>query len=357
MRIALCSDTYHPIADGVANHLVDYRAELIRRGHSVRVYTVFSNNDGVFGLPSYRFPLYKEYRIGIPVYEMYRDLGRFNPDVIHIHTPFTLGTMGYRYARNRNIPTVGTYHTDFVNMDNTINFPFIRSILNMGFQYNMHLYSKLDLVISPSKLVADYLSTFGNVSRVVPVGIDLSKFVYSNKKQGYYLFLGRLTRDKGVDEVLEAAAHLPGIRFKIAGTGPLKANVMDFVSNHSNTEYLGYVTEEEKVELLKNAKVLVVPSRAETFGVVFIEAMASGTPVIGSHETREIGILKDDYNGWFVDYGSSDALISKIRELEDRDLSKYSENARNSSLEYSIQHTADQLEEIYGELIELKGRK
>jgi glycosyltransferase involved in cell wall biosynthesis len=357
MRIALCSDTYHPIADGVANHLVDYKTELERRGHSVRVYTVFSNDDGVFGLPSYRFPLYKEYRVGIPVYEMYRDLERFNPDVIHIHTPFTLGTMGYRYGKKRNIPTVGTYHTDFVNMDNTINFPFIKSILNIGFQYNMHLYAKLDVVVSPSKLVADYLDTFGNKSRIVPVGIDLSKFVYNDQKEDYYLFLGRLTQDKGVLEILEAASILSERKFKIAGTGPLKSSVTDFAEHHSNIEYLGYVSETEKVTLLKNAKMLVVPSRAETFGVVFIEAMASGTPVIGSHETREIGILKDDYNGWFVNYGDSAALVDKIRELDGRDLRRYSENSRKSSLEYSIQSTAEQLEKIYGELIELKGRK
>ncbi|MEM0134205.1 MAG: glycosyltransferase [Thermoplasmatales archaeon] len=354
MRIALCSDTYHPIADGVANHLVDYKAELERRGHSVRVYTVFSNNDGVFGLPSYRFPLYKEYRIGIPVYEMYRDLQRFDPQIVHIHTPFTLGTMGFRYARKRNIPTVGTYHTDFVNMDNTIRFPFIRSILNIGFQYNMHLYSKLDMVISPSKLVADYLSTFGNYSRVVPVGIDLSKFKFNDVKQDYFLFLGRLTRDKGVLELLEAASNLPGKKFKIAGTGPLKEDVTNYAEKYKNIEYLGYVSEAEKVDLLRNAKLLVTPSRAETFGVVFIEAMASGTPVVGSSETREIGILKDNYNGWFVQFGDSEALVKKLRELDGTDLSKYSENAYKSSRNFSIQTTADLLESIYGELIELK---
>ena len=354
MRIALCSDTYHPIADGVANHLVDYKAELERRGHSVRVYTVFSNNDGVFGLPSYRFPLYKEYRIGIPVYEMYRDLQRFDPDVIHIHTPFTLGTMGYRFAKKREIPTIGTYHTDFVNMDNTIKFPFIRSILNIGFQYNMHLYSKLDMVISPSKLVADYLKAFGNESRIVPVGIDLSKFIFSDRKEDYYFFVGRLTTDKGVIELLEAASQLPEKRFKIAGTGPLKSTVMDYAQRFKNIEYLGYVSEAEKIELLTNAKLLVAPSRAETFGVVFIEAMASGTPVIGSSETREIGILKDNYNGWFVRYGDASALVSKLRELDSVDLKTYSDNAYKSSKNYSIQTTADLLESIYGELIESK---
>ncbi len=356
MRIALCSDTYHPIADGVANHLVDYKAELEKRGHSVRVYTVFSTNDGVFGLPSYRFPLYKEYKVAIPVYEMYRDLARFDPQIIHIHTPFTLGTMGYRYARKRNIPTIGTYHTDFVNMDNTIHFPFIKSILNVAFQYNMHLYAKLDLIVSPSKLVADHLRKFGRESRVVHVGIDLNKFEYSEKKEDYYFYVGRLTQDKGVKELLAAASKLPEKEFKIAGSGPLKEMVRDFAQRYKNIEYLGYVTEDEKISLLKNAKLLIAPSRAETFGVVLIEAMASGTPAIGSFETREIGILQEDYNGWFVNYGEPEGLIKKIRELDGKDMRTYSENARKSSIGYSIQSTSDRLEAIYGELIESKGR-
>lgn len=354
MRIALCSDTYHPIADGVANHLVDYKSELERRGHSVRVYTVFSNGDGVFGLPSYRFPLYKQYKVGIPVWEMFRDMDRFGPDVVHIHTPFTLGTMGYRFARKRNIPTVGTYHTDFVNMDNTIHFPFIKSILNIGFQYNMHLYGRLDMVVSPTKLVADYLRNFVNESRVVPVGLDLSKFVYNENKEDYYLFVGRLTRDKGIIQFLEVASMLPGSKFKVAGTGPQEKIVREYAESHGNVEFLGYVSEEKKVELLKNAKVLIVPSRAETVGLAFIEAMASGTPVIGSSESKEIGILKDGHNGWFVEYGDSNMLLRKIREIDGQDLRSFSKNAKKSSEEYSVRSSADHLEAIYTELLELK---
>ena len=129
---------------------------------------------------------------------------------------------------------------------------------------------------------------------------------------------------------------------------------MDYAQRFKNIEYLGYVSEAEKIELLTNAKLLVAPSRAETFGVVFIEAMASGTPVIGSSETREIGILKDNFNGWFVRYGDANALVSKLRELDGKDLKTYSDNAYKSSKNYSIQTTADLLESIYGELIESK---
>lgn len=357
MRIALFSDTYHPITDGVSRHLVDYKEELERRGHSVRVYTVFSTNDGVFGLPSFKFPLYKEYRVGFPVYELYRDLRRFNPDVVHIHTPFVLGTMGHRYARKNGIPTVGTYHTDFVNMDNTLKFPFVKSLLNLGFQYNMHLYKKLDLVVAPSQVTADHLREFGNESKIVHIGINLNKFVYCNQKDNYYLFVGRLTNDKGVTELLDVASEMPDKKFKIAGTGPLRSTVENAIKEHGNIEYLGYVPEPKKIELLSKAKVLIMLSRAETFGVAYVEAMASGTPVIGSTESREIGILKENYNGWSVNFGDSDGLRAKLEEIDGIDLTKYSENARLSSMNYSIEAATSALESLYGELIGSKTGK
>ncbi|MGC8645128.1 MAG: glycosyltransferase [Thermoplasmata archaeon] len=358
MRVALCSDTYHPIADGVSKHLVDFKAELERRGHKVRVYTVFSTNDGVFGLPSYRFPLYKEYRVGIPVYELYRDMQRFQPDVVHIHTPFVLGTMGYRFARKRGIPTIGTYHTDFVNMNGTLNFPFVKSLLNLGFQYNMHLYSKLDAVVAPSKLTENFLSQFlPGRTTTIPVGINLRKFKFNENKEDFYLFLGRLTKDKGVPELLKASSILSDKKFKIAGTGPMRTTVEEWARSHDNVEYLGYVSEDEKVDLLGRARLLVVPSRAETFGVVYVEAMASGTPVVGSQESREIGILRDGFNGWLVKFGDERSLASKIKEIERLDLSEIMKNAYASSREYSIERTTEALEGLYGELIEFKGKR
>jgi glycosyltransferase involved in cell wall biosynthesis len=352
MRIALCSDTYHPIPDGVSRHLVDYKAELERRGHTVRVYTVFSDNDGVFGLPSFKFPLYPEYKFAIPVYEMYRDLERFKPDVVHIHTPFVLGTMGYRYAKKRGIPVIGTYHTDFVNMDKTLDFPFIKSVLNIGFQYNMHLYRKLDLVISPSELVAKHLRSYGNDSKVIHVGIDLSRFIYKEQKSNFYLFIGRLTSDKGIPSLLEVASKMPEIKFKIAGVGPLRWMVEKYSEKFPNIEYLGFVSEERKIELMSNAKVLVIPSRAETFGVVYIEGMASGTPIIASTESREIGILREGYNGWFVRFGDTEGLIRKITEINSKDLIDFNRRAKESSKSFSIQATTDALESTYGEMIE-----
>ncbi|MGC8546430.1 MAG: glycosyltransferase [Thermoplasmata archaeon] len=357
MKIALFSDTYYPIPDGVSKHLVDYKKELERRGHIVRVYTVFKDEQSnVYGLPSVKFPLYKEYRMALPVYDLYRDLEKFKPDVCHIHTPFVLGTMGYRFSRKRNIPVIGTYHTDFVNMDNTIDFPFVKSLLNLGFHYNMHLYRKIDAVISPSEPMYRQLENYGVESEVIHVGIDLKPFKYRQIKDEFYLFLGRLTYDKGILSVLEAARRMPEKHFIIAGIGPMKNYVEEYAAKYDNIKYLGYVSEEEKIDLLSRAKILVLPSRAETFGVVYVESMASGTPVIASTESREIGILKENYNGWFVKFDDPESIVEKLNFAERQDLKKFGENAYNSSRDYSVESTADILIKRYGELIEDRKR-
>ena len=353
MKIALFSDTYYPIPDGVSKHLVDYKEELEKRGHEVRVYTIFKDEkSNVFGLPSVKFPLYKEYRMAIPVYELYRDLKRFKPEINHIHTPFVLGTMGYRFSRKNGIPVLGTYHTDFVNMDNTINFPFVKSLLNLGFQYNMHLYRKIDSVISPSEPMSRQLESFGVKSQVVHVGVNLKSFHNSQQKDDYYLFLGRLTYDKGITTVLETAKRMPDRKFKIAGIGPMRNLVEKYAGVLKNVEYLGFVNEQVKVDLLSRARILILPSRAETFGVVYVEAMASGTPVIASTESREIGILKENYNGWFVNFGDVDSVQERLLETDNHDLEVYGKNALASSKDYSIEATADVMLRKYGEMIE-----
>lgn len=357
MKIALFSDTYYPIPDGVSKHLVDYKTELERRGHQVRVYTVFKDEkNNVYGLPSVRFPLYKEYRMAVPVYDLYRDLEKFQPDISHIHTPFVLGTMGYRFSRKKNIPVLGTYHTDFVNMDNTIDFPFVKSLLNIGFQYNMHLYRKIDYVISPSDPMYKQLLKFDVRSEVIHVGINLKPFKYNLNKDDFYLFLGRLTYDKGIISVLKAAAKMPEKEFRIAGIGPMRGIVEEYASKYSNIKYLGFVEEGKKIELLSKAKILILPSRAETFGVVYVESMASGTPVIASTESREIGILKENYNGWFVKFDDPQSIIDRVNCAEKQDLKAFGENAYNSSRDYSVDSTADKLLLRYGELVEVRKR-
>jgi len=353
MRIALFSDTYYPIPDGVSKHLVDFKKELKKRGHEVRIYTLVKGDGDVYSLPSLPFPLYKEYRMGLPNFDLYKDLYRFSPDIIHVHTPFILGTLGHHYHNRMNIPIIGTYHTDFVNMDNTIKFPFIKSLLNLGFIYNMYLYKKFDLIVSPSEPIARMLRNYKIDSKVIHVGIDLSSFKYDEDKDDYFLFLGRLTYDKGITHFLEAASQMPEEKFIVAGVGPLVTEVKRYASKYENIKYLGYVDEKTKLELLSKARLLILPSRAETFGIVYVEAMASGTPVIASNESREIGILKDGVNGWLVKFGCPSCIVEKVKQVKKMDLKEISKNALKSSMEFGIESTVEKLLEVYGGLIEL----
>jgi glycosyltransferase involved in cell wall biosynthesis len=121
---------------------------------------------------------------------------------------------------------------------------------------------------------------------LIPNGVDTNRFVPPPSKddsQFTVFFAGRLDRQKGVDIVLDSIRHLEQqkeIVYNICGSGPLRQLVERFANSYSNVNFLGYVPDDELVQLYKKASLFLMPSRRETFGLVAMEAMASGTPVI-----------------------------------------------------------------------------
>ncbi|MFW9863950.1 MAG: glycosyltransferase family 4 protein [Candidatus Thorarchaeota archaeon] len=139
----------------------------------------------------------------------------------------------------------------------------------------------------------DYL-TYGrwglSPAFLIPNGVDTTTFFPARSKddeQFNVLYLGRLDHQKGIDTLLEAIQFIEnkvgdGIVFKIGGTGPFREHVQRFVRNRPNVQYLGRVPEEDLVQVYNSASVFAMPSRRETFGLVALEAMACGTPVVVS---------------------------------------------------------------------------
>ncbi|MHA2207756.1 MAG: glycosyltransferase family 4 protein, partial [Candidatus Thorarchaeota archaeon] len=121
---------------------------------------------------------------------------------------------------------------------------------------------------------------------LIPNGVDTTRFTPAPSKddsQFTVLFAGRLDYQKGVDIILDAVHHLEHekeIVYNICGTGPMRQEVERFADSRPNVHFLGYVPDDELIQLYKNASLFLMPSRRETFGLVAMEAMASGTPVV-----------------------------------------------------------------------------
>ena len=165
--------------------------------------------------------------------------------------------------------------------------------------YDFEVSQRPDILVANSKNIAARINKFyRRESVVIYPPVDLSSFPRPSviparfagasarrakagihKNNGYFLVLSRLVRGKGVEIVVEACGKL-GLLLKVAGTGPELSNLKSQMSNVKSVEFLGWVSDEERVQLLQNAKALIVASEDEDFGITSIEAQAAGTPVI-----------------------------------------------------------------------------
>jgi len=141
---------------------------------------------------------------------------------------------------------------------------------------------------------------------VIRVGVDYKKYRI-DKKDDYVLFVGRLAKQKGLDNLMKVAKELPDIRFKLVGSGEEEQRLRKTAP--SNVKLMGFKEGEELVDIYAKAPIFCLPSLAETFGIAILEAMASGCAIVST--------VPLDYHGVRVDYGDIPQLKNAIRYLVD----------------------------------------
>lgn len=178
-----------------------------------------------------------------------------------------------------------------------------------------HTTTRPDRFVANSDLVAHRIRRYWRVDNsaidIVYPPVDVERFTPDKENnEDYYLSLSRLIPAKKFDEIIEAANET-GITLKIAGRGPERQRLENIADD--SVEFLGYVSEKQKRSLLSEAKALIYASKNEDFGIVPIESMASGTPVIGVNEGFTAGQIVDGKNGIVFERG---ALPDAIRRFE-----------------------------------------
>jgi len=186
----------------------------------------------------------------------------------------------------------------------------------------MGLYRLADRYIAPTKFVKDEMIKKGFEAqriRVLPFGIEAQKITPAvGWDHGYVLFVGRLVEEKGVWILLRAAKVLPHIKFKIVGTGPETEKLKYAARALSNVEFVGFVSGDALWNLYRGARSVVVPSLwQEVFGLVALEAMAVGKPVIASNIGGLPEMIIDRTTGLLVRPGSVPELVDAIERLND----------------------------------------
>lgn len=188
------------------------------------------------------------------------------PHTLHISYIHTPPRFLYGYATSFNYKK-----NPFVRIFAEISNHFLRLV-------DYQVSQRPDILVANSENIRERIHKFYHRdSQVIYPPVDLSEFSPTPKKQDYFLAINRLVRGKGT-EVIVAAASQTGIPLKVAGTGPELETLKS--QSSKNITFLGWVSDEQRVELIQNAKALILAAEDEDFGITSIEAQAAGTPVI-----------------------------------------------------------------------------
>ena len=376
LRIAVFSDSFLPILNGVSISVDALVSELRNRGHSVHVYTAGGNNykdpdPNTFRFPALEVPLWKDYPLAYPPFwSMLKEFRRHRYDLVHTHTPFTIGFVGLRWAQSHELPLVTTYHTLYNRYVHYIPF-FPRRYLRFKIaKHTNFYYNAADHVITPSEAALKWLrrhSVSTDVT-VIPTGapkrrlfdradVRLSLGIPPEKR--ILLYVGRLAREKNMSVLFEMAALAfekdPSLRLWLVGDGPYRDNCAAMVRDlgiGDRVRFVGFLPRPDVDAYYAAADLFVFSSITETQGLVVQEAMAYGMPAIAvAGGGASAGIL-DGENGFIVKNDSA-TFASKVLQVMEDDflLAKLGEGAGRFVREHGTADMADQVLKVYRRVV------
>lgn len=320
MKILFISDVYFPRINGVSTSIRTFVEQMQGLGHEVHLiapdYGVSTQDESwikriparsIYFDPEDKLMKYGEAMQRLP------GLRREKYDIVHVHTPFVAHYLGLELARELNVPCVETYHTFFEDYLHHylpwIPKPMARGVARM---ISKRQCNAVDAIVAPSQPMLDVLRGYGvSVSaEVVPTGLQMQSFKAADGqafRQKYeiplerpmLLYVGRVAFEKNIAFLLEMAnvliKEVPDVLLVITGEGPAEASLHKLTQQlgiSNNVKFIGYLDRERELNACyQAADVFVFASKSETQGLVLLEAMAQGTPVVAIAELGTASIL------------------------------------------------------------------
>ena len=368
--------------DGIVTSMLNFKKELERRGHKVYIFSSGSRSSkrkyaraDVFLYDGIRFKPYPQYSSAIFPFHSIAKLSKLDIDLIHAQSPFVMGFNGLLAAKLGKYPLVGTFHTLYNDNSLSDYYPkrFRNFLKKSLWQYIKTFYRQCDASIAPSNQIARMLEKQGiRGVRMVPNSVDsaafnsrvsgtnAAKMLDLKEREKVILYLGRVSKEKKIGILLRASKALmkkrKDIRLVIGGTGPMLEQNMALAKRlgiSDRVTFTGFVKQEMLPSLYAASDLLCLPSTFETQGIVCIEAMAVGKPVVGSNSAVIKGIINPGQNGEMFkrdDYRSCAKEMEKVL----NNSKAYKRGALKTASEFSLGKTTDKLLDVYNDL--LKGR-
>lgn len=380
LRIALFSNVYLPTTNGVVVSVESFRKALTRLGHHVYVFGPHSGDIGdrapyIFRYPALELPLQK-YPLALPISPYVDHLfTNLKPQVLHANHPALLGRVAMKKSQEFKLPLVFTYHTryaDYAHYADPLPQERVREFIEHWVGMFM---TECHQVIVPSQSIRDMVCELYQIERgisVVPTGVDTARFGQHSRSAAreqlgwspedeVLISVGRLAREKSFDVVLKCLHKLserPKTRLVIIGDGDEREALGRLAKDlgiGQRVTFTGLIPFDKVPLYLAASDLFVFASVTETQGLVTLEAMASGLPVVAvdASGTREAV----DSSCGLLTPKSEEALAEGVRQvLDSPDRERWGEAARERAAQFGLLAQGEALVRVYEEAIECKQR-
>ncbi|HZK24428.1 MAG TPA: glycosyltransferase family 4 protein [Oscillospiraceae bacterium] len=337
MRIGMFTDSYKPYTSGVVRSIETTTAKLTELGHEVYIfapnYPNCEEEEGVFRFASVPTPTYPDFSIALPFsLNLSATVKRLDLDVIHVHSPFSMGLLGSRCAKRFDIPLVFTYHTMY---DQYVHYlPFAQGFSKkVVLKLSCNFCNRCDLVIAPTNIVRQIIAP-NVVTKVkaIPTGIEISEFATLDRQwlreqyqipheKKILLHLGRLGKEKNVGFLLQSYRMIrqtqPETVLVIVGDGPDRESLENQVNEMGLSQtviFTGTMPREQVVNAYAGADLFIFASTTETQGLVLGEAKAAALPSVAVKALGAAEMVKDGIDG-FLTTLSLDDFTARVQQL------------------------------------------
>jgi glycosyltransferase involved in cell wall biosynthesis len=369
MRIALMTEPFLPKIDGIVTMLTKTVECLRRRGDEVLIFAPSGGPSELFGaevvgLPSVPFPLYPELRLALPRTSMRARLKAFDPEIIHVFEPALLGIGGIYYSQVLKVPLVISSHT---NLPAYLRYYKIGVLEKLTWMLMRERHWRANLNLCTSTVTMNDLQSHGiNNLALWERAVDSDLFAPSagstemrnllsnnEPEKRLLLYVGRLSAEKEVARLRDVIRAAPEARLAIVGDGPVRHELERHFKG-TPTVFTGYMRGKTLASAYASADLFVLPSKTETLGLVLLEAMAAGCPVVACRAGGVPDAVQDGCTGFLFEPTDPDGLVNTVKHAltSGSDLDTIRVRARQEVEQHSWAGATEQLRQLYVETIQ-----
>ena len=373
MKIAFFTETFLPKVDGIVTRLTKTIESLTKTGDEVIIFCPEGCPEEfmgakVIGVPAMPLPLYPELKLGLPGAAVSDALDSFKPDLIHVVNPAVLGLGGIWLAKTNGIPLVASYHTHLPKYLEHYGMGMLEPLLweLLKAAHNQALLNLCTSTAMVKELSEKGIQNTALWQRGVDTDIfrpDLRKNTMRKKLLGKFsdegallIYVGRLSAEKQIERIKPVLDALPKARLALVGDGPYR-NQLEKIFDGSPTTFVGYLAGEELASAYASGDAFLFPSSTETLGLVLLEAMAAGCPVVGANKGGIPDIITDGINGCLYDpdgdnNGTESLILATEKLLGDKSERQEMRNAARAEAErWGWPAATEQLRKFYQQIL------